>query len=109
MSISENIEKRQVVKILLGQHIETDVERANWIIEPQVSIRKATLTFVAKFFLMLFQNIVSPTRADNILTWDREIMVATRVVGLEFDFTRIILVEIHDRVFRHQPLTPFHV
>ncbi|KAG5615197.1 hypothetical protein H5410_015021, partial [Solanum commersonii] len=50
-----------------------------WISTPRLGIRKATLNFVAKFFWLLVCNRVSPTKADNQLTWDRAIMVATLV------------------------------
>ncbi|KAG5631530.1 hypothetical protein H5410_003247 [Solanum commersonii] len=43
---------------------------------------------------------VSPTKADNQLTWDRAVMVAALVAGLEIDFARILLAEIHERVFK---------
>lgn len=37
------------------------------------------LNFVAKLFLMLVQNSVSPTQDNNELKWHREIIVAARV------------------------------
>uniref|UniRef100_M1DE39 Integrase core domain containing protein n=1 Tax=Solanum tuberosum TaxID=4113 RepID=M1DE39_SOLTU len=50
---------------------------------------------------------VSPTKADNQLTWDRAVMAATLVVGLEIDFARMLLAEIHDKAFKTSTTYPF--
>uniref|UniRef100_M1DFC7 Integrase core domain containing protein n=1 Tax=Solanum tuberosum TaxID=4113 RepID=M1DFC7_SOLTU len=50
---------------------------------------------------------VSPTKADNQLTWDRVVMVAALVAGLEIDFACILLVEIHERAFKTSTTYPF--
>uniref|UniRef100_M1DQ52 Integrase core domain containing protein n=1 Tax=Solanum tuberosum TaxID=4113 RepID=M1DQ52_SOLTU len=50
---------------------------------------------------------MSPTQADNVVTWDRVVMQVALLVGLEVDFTRIILVEIHEKAFRRNTTIPF--
>lgn len=45
-------------------------------------IKKDTLTFEAMFFLLFIPHWLSPTKADNVLTWDREVMVEALVAGL---------------------------
>ena len=49
---------------------------------------------------MFVRKRVSPTKAENVLTWDRVVMVAALVAGLEIDFARILIVEIHKRPFK---------
>ncbi|KAG5598915.1 hypothetical protein H5410_030285 [Solanum commersonii] len=48
--------------------VRSDGERAEWVAAPHLGIKKATLTFVAKFFWLLVHNRVSPTKADNQVT-----------------------------------------
>nr|ABI34335.1 Integrase core domain containing protein [Solanum demissum] len=43
---------------------------------------------------------VSPIQADNVLTWDRAVMVAALVAGFERDFTRMIIAKINERTFK---------
>lgn len=52
----------------LAQYIVVDGERADWVIPPQVFIKKATVNFVAKYFKLFVWNRVSPTKTENILT-----------------------------------------
>ncbi|KAG5599535.1 hypothetical protein H5410_030905 [Solanum commersonii] len=70
-------------------YITADGERAKWVAAPRLGIRKATLNFVAKLFLLLVRNRVSLTKTDNQVTWDRAVMVAALVAGVEIDFTRM--------------------
>ncbi|KAG5616131.1 hypothetical protein H5410_015955 [Solanum commersonii] len=90
-----------------SEYIAADGERAKWVAASRLGIRKATLNFVAKFFWMLVRNRVSPTKADNQVTWDRAVMVAALVAGVEIDFARILLAEIHERAFRTSTTYPF--
>lgn len=55
----------------------------------------------------MVHNKVSSTKADNLLAWDKEVMVATLIVGLEIDFVGMILVEIHEREFKTSTSYPF--
>uniref|UniRef100_M1DPU4 Integrase core domain containing protein n=1 Tax=Solanum tuberosum TaxID=4113 RepID=M1DPU4_SOLTU len=82
-------------------------ERAEWVAAPRLGIRKATLNFVAKFFWLLVRNRVSPTKADNQVTWDRAVMVAALVAGVAIDFARMLLAEIHERAFKTSTTYPF--
>lgn len=50
---------------------------------------------------------MSPTHADNLVTWDRAVIVAALVVGIEIDLSRLLLVEIHDSVFKTTTTFPF--
>lgn len=70
---------RESIKRWIAQHILMDGEGANWVLEPRGTIKKANLTFVAIFIWLLVHHFLSPTFADNILTRDSEILVATMV------------------------------
>ena len=50
---------------------------------------------------------MSPTKANNQVTWDRAGMVATLAAGVEIDFARMLLAEIHERAFRTSTTYPF--
>uniref|UniRef100_M1DVR0 Putative plant transposon protein domain-containing protein n=1 Tax=Solanum tuberosum TaxID=4113 RepID=M1DVR0_SOLTU len=64
-AFQRNAEQREAVILWLAKYIAADGERAEWVTAPQLGIRKATLNFVAKFFLLLVRNRVLPTKADN--------------------------------------------
>uniref|UniRef100_M1DCU9 Integrase core domain containing protein n=1 Tax=Solanum tuberosum TaxID=4113 RepID=M1DCU9_SOLTU len=102
-----NAEQREVVILWLAKYIVADGEHAKWVAAPRLGIRKATLNFVAKFFLLLVRNRVSPTKSDNQLTWDIAIMVAALVAGVEIDLARMLLAEIHERAFKTSTTYPF--
>uniref|UniRef100_M1DNH1 Integrase core domain containing protein n=1 Tax=Solanum tuberosum TaxID=4113 RepID=M1DNH1_SOLTU len=102
-----NVDQREAVTLWLAKYIAADGEREEWVATPWLGIRKATLNFVAKFFWLLVRNRVSPTKADNQLTWDIAVMVATLVVGVEIDFARMLLAEIHERAFKTSTTYPF--
>lgn len=63
-------------------------------------IRNVTLSFTAKVVWIIVCTILSPTQADNVVTCDRAGMLAALVVGLEMDFTWILIAEIHERAFK---------
>ncbi|KAG5621180.1 hypothetical protein H5410_006398 [Solanum commersonii] len=96
----------QMVLYFAGVH-SADGEHAEWVAAPRLGIQKATLNFVAKFFWLLVRNRVSSTKADNQVMWDRAVMVAALVAGVEIDFARMLLVEIHERAFRTSTTYPF--
>ncbi|KAG5614513.1 hypothetical protein H5410_014337, partial [Solanum commersonii] len=91
----------------LAKYIVANGERVEWVAAPHLGIRKATLTFVAKFFWLLVCNRVSPTKADNQVTWNKAVMVAALVAGVEIDFAHMLLVEIHERTFKTSTTYPF--
>ncbi|KAG5576597.1 hypothetical protein H5410_056731 [Solanum commersonii] len=77
-----------------------DGKGAELVATPRLGIQNATLNFVAKFFWLLVRNKVSPTKADNQLTWDRAMMVAALVARVYIDFACMLLAEIHERAFK---------
>ena len=51
--------------------LSVDGEGADWVTELKGAIKKANLTFTTKFLWLLVHHCLSPTAADNIITWDR--------------------------------------
>ena len=65
------------------------------MLEPTGVIKKSNLTFTTKFIWILFRHYLSPTVADNIVTWDRLVFMATLVAGFDVDIPRLLLAVIH--------------
>ncbi|KAG5585436.1 hypothetical protein H5410_045870 [Solanum commersonii] len=59
------------------------------------------------YYGWLVRNRVSPTKADNQLTWDRAVIVAALGAEVEIDFSRMLLVEIHERACKTSTTYPF--
>ncbi|KAG5632094.1 hypothetical protein H5410_003811 [Solanum commersonii] len=108
-AFQRNAEQRESIILWLSKYIAADGERVEWVDTRRLGMRKATLNFMAKSFWLLVCNRVSPIKADNQLTWERAVMVATLVAGVEIDFARMLLTEINERASRPPLLTPFHV
>ena len=70
---------RETTKRWMALHLSLDGEGADLVTEP-----KGTIT--AKFLWLLVYHCLSPTAADNIVTWDRTVLMAAMIAGLEVDF-----------------------
>ena len=81
---------RENTKTWKALHLSIDGEGANWVTEPKGAIKKANLTFTTKFFWFIVRHFLSPTAADNIVTWDHAILIAVMIVGFEVDFAWIL-------------------
>ena len=79
--------------------MSVDAEGADWVNEPKGSIKKANLTFTTKFLWLLVRHCHSPTIADNIVTWDRAVLMAAMIAGFEVDFAWLLQAVIHERAF----------
>ena len=77
-----------------------DGEGTDWVMDPRGVIKKVNLTFTAKFIWVLVRHFLYPTAADNIVTWDRVVMVAVFVAGFDLDISRLLLAVIHERAFK---------
>lgn len=51
--------------------------------------QKANLSFATNFFQSLVRTRLSPTQAENVVTWDRAMMIVDNMKGMEFDFSCI--------------------
>ena len=63
----------------LAQYIATDGERDDWFIDPRGSSRRPLSLLCLGFSGCLCSTRSSPTRADNVLTWHRVVIVAELV------------------------------
>ena len=61
---------RETTKRWMALHLSIDGEGADWVTELKGAIKKANLTFTAKFLWLIVRHCLSPTTADNIVTWD---------------------------------------
>ena len=69
------------------------------MLDPRGLIKKANLTFTSKFFWLLFRHRLYPAGENNIITWDRAVLVAALVAG-GIDFARLLISVIHERDFK---------
>ena len=58
--------------------------------EPKGAIKKANLTFTAKFLWLIVRHYLSPTTADNIVTWDRAVLMAAMIARIEVEFAWLL-------------------
>ena len=75
--------------------------------EPKGSIKKAKLTFTTKFLWLIVRHCVSPIAADNIVTWDRAVLIAAMIAGFEADFSWLLQAVMHERAFKVTTTYPF--
>ena len=75
--------------------------------KPKGAIKKANLTFTAKFLWLLVRHCLSPTAADNIVTWDRAVLMASMIVGFKVDFVWPLQAATHERAFKVTTTYPF--
>ena len=71
------------------------------------SIKKTILTFMTKFFLLVGLHHILPTNDDNVLTWDRAVLVEALVVGLEIYVAKVVITVIDESVFKTSTSYPF--
>ena len=74
----------------MALHLSVDGEGVDWVTEPKGAIKKANLTFTAKFLWLIVCHCLSPTAADNIVTWDRAVLMAAMIVEFEVDFAWLL-------------------
>uniref|UniRef100_M1DZM0 Integrase core domain containing protein n=1 Tax=Solanum tuberosum TaxID=4113 RepID=M1DZM0_SOLTU len=83
-AFTRNVEQREATLLWLARHIAADGERVEWVSSPRLG-----------------------SKADDQLTWDRAFIGAAIVAGLEIDFARMLLAEIHERAFKTMTTYPF--
>ena len=66
------------------------------------------LTFTAKFLWLIVRHCISPTAVDNIVTWDRAVLIAAMMDGFEVDFAWLLQEFMHERDFKVTTITLFH-
>ena len=91
----------------MALHLSIDGEGSDLVMEPKGAIRKANLTFTAKFLRLIVCHCLSPTAADNIVTWDRAVLMAAMISGFEVDFVWLLQAVMHERAFKVATTYPF--
>ena len=87
--------------------MSVDGEGADWVTEPKGAIKKANLTFTTMFLWLFVHHCLSPTAADNIITWDREVLMVAMIAGYEVDFAWLLQAVMHERDFKVTTTYPF--
>ena len=64
---------RETTKRWMALHLSVDGEGADWVTEPKGAIKKANLIFTAKYLWLIVRHCLSPTAADDIVTWDLQL------------------------------------
>ena len=74
----------------MALNLSVDGEGAYWVTDPKGAIKKANLTFTENFLCLIVRNFISPTAADNIVTWDRAALIAAMIAGFQVDFAWLL-------------------
>lgn len=93
-------QKNEVLKWVVGYIAEHRVD-AEWV-SGLVPIKKTI-----KIWWLIVRYRLSLTMADNHLTLDHVVMVASIMAIYNIDFARCIIAEIHEREFWHTMIIPF--
>ena len=75
--------------------------------EQKGAIKKANLTFTAKFLWLIVRHCLSPTATDNIVTWDQAVLMAAMISGFDVDFAWLLQAVMHERAFKVTTTYPF--
>ena len=75
--------------------------------EQKGAIKKANLTFTAKFLWLIVHHFLSPNVSYNIVTWDRAVLMAEMIAGFEVDIAWLLQAVIHERDFKVTTTYPF--
>ena len=75
--------------------------------EPKGAIKKANLASTMKFLWLIVRHCLSPTTADNIVTWDRAVLMAAMIAWFEMDFAWLLQTVMHERDFKVTTTYPF--
>ena len=87
--------------------MSVDGEGVDWVTEPKGDIKKANLTFTGKFLWLIVRDCLSPTAADNIVTWDRAVLMEAMIAGFEVNFACLLQAVMHERDFKVTTTYPF--
>ena len=87
--------------------MSVDGEGDYWLTESKGAIKKANLTFTAKFLWLIIRHCFSPTAADIIVTWDRAVLMAAMTVGFEVDFFWLLQAVMHETDIKVTTTYPF--
>ena len=84
-----------------------DGEGADWVTKPKGAIKKANLIFTIIFLWLIVRHSLFPTTVDNIVTWDRAVLMAAMISEFEVDFAWLLQAIMHERDLKVTPTYPF--
>ncbi|TMX04570.1 hypothetical protein EJD97_007517 [Solanum chilense] len=90
-----------------GPDLSFDGEGADWVTEPKGAIKNTNMNFMVKFLWLIVRHCLSPTTADNIVTWDRAVLMEAMIAGFEMDFSLLVQAVMHERDFKVTTTYPF--
>ena len=93
-------EVKDTTKWCISQCLFVNGKAAYLVWELKGSIKKDNLTFTTKFLWLLVRHCLSPTVADNIVTYDRAVLMDAMIAGFEVDFAWLLQAVIHKRNFK---------
>ncbi|TMX03847.1 hypothetical protein EJD97_013573 [Solanum chilense] len=102
-------ELRETIKRWIAQYLSIDGETADWVWETKGSIKKANLTFTAKFMWLIVRHCLSPIGADNIVTWDHPVLMAAMIAGFKVDFAWLLHAVMYEKAFQVTTTYPFPI
>ena len=76
------------------------------MVEPKGSIKNANLTFTTKVLWLLVWHYLSPTAADNLVNWDRAVLMAAMISGFNVYFWCLLQAVMHERDFKDTTTYP---
>ena len=88
-------------------HLSFDGDGADWVTEPKGAIKKDNVTFMVMFLWLIVRHCLSHTAAENIVTWDRVVLMAAMIAEFEVDFAWILQAVMHERAFKVTTTYPF--
>ena len=81
---------RETTKRWIAWYFSVDGKAADWVLEPNGSIKKANLNLTTIFLWLIVCHSLSPTAADNMVTWDRAVLMATLIAGFDEYFSWLL-------------------
>ena len=84
----------------MALQLSVDGEDVDWVTEPKGPIKKGNLTFMVKFLWLIVCHCLSPTAADNIVTWERAVLMVAMIAGFKVDFAWLLQGVMHERDFK---------
>ena len=86
-----------------------DQETADLVRDTKGSIKKANLTFTAKFMWLIVRPCLSPIGEDNIVIWDRQVLMAAMIAGFKVDFAWLLHAVMYEKTFKVATTYPFPI
>ena len=93
----------------MALHLTIYGEGADWVTEPKGAIKKPNLNFTAMFLWLIVRQCLSPMAADNIVIWDRAVLMAAIIAGFEVDFAWLLQAVMQREGFQGHNYLPFFV